>query len=619
VLDIGLAKVALYDAQEGTQTAVEVTTPGTVMGTVAYMSPEQTRGEHVDGSSDVFSLGCVLYQAATGRLPFRGASTLAIMHEIATGTPEAPSSLRADLPIAFDRLIAECLEKNPKQRPAAAEVAADLKRLGSRETSTRVQTDRPSVAVIPFQLRTSIQEDQFLSVALADALIHRLTSTGKLVVRPIASVMRYKGTETEWGQAARDLNVDLVVEGTVQKMGPKIRVLVQAHRVSDGRTLGSAKHDGDVDDLFGLQDRIADSVSDVFVPREQSSALPAVSPTKNPLAFELYLRAVDRLAHWNKFDIGSAIEMLSRVVEIDPDFADAWGRLAQAYSQMGMHLDPDPRWFERAESAIAKTLELDPVQCDALCARGTLLWSPSRGFQNRPALRAINAALKVNPNRYNVRQLRGAILFHLGHYPQAERDVEESLLTNPGYALAIQSQGMIALYQGDYERAYQLNERALAMDPALVHANIFGPLAPLYMGRLAEAQEKIRKARQMVPEETQLSSLEALILVQEGNFKRAEELADDAAAGNRKSVTHTHHTWHYAAGVYAMCGKPDKAMFEIRRCAKLGLPNYLLFSSDPNLRPLHDHPDFIALQSDLRRENDQYRQEFDLAGASQVA
>jgi eukaryotic-like serine/threonine-protein kinase len=619
VLDFGLDKVALYDAQEGTQTAVEVTTPGTVMGTVAYMSPEQTRGEHVDGSSDVFSLGCVLYQAATGRLPFRGASTLAIMHEIATGTPEAPSSLRADLPIAFDRLIAECLEKNPKQRPAAAEVAADLKRLGSRETSTRVQTDRPSVAVIPFQLRTSIQEDQFLSVALADALIHRLTSTGKLVVRPIASVMRYKGTETEWGQAARDLNVDLVVEGTVQKMGPKIRVLVQAHRVSDGRTLGSAKHDGDVDDLFGLQDRIADSVSDVFVPREQSSALPAVSPTKNPLAFELYLRAVDRLAHWNKFDIGSAIEMLSRVVEIDPDFADAWGRLAQAYSQMGMHLDPDPRWFERAESAIAKTLELDPVQCDALCARGTLLWSPSRGFQNRPALRAINAALKVNPNRYNVRQLRGAILFHLGHYPQAERDVEESLLTNPGYALAIQSQGMIALYQGDYERAYQLNERALAMDPALVHANIFGPLAPLYMGRLAEAQEKIRKARQMVPEETQLSSLEALILVQEGNFKRAEELADDAAAGNRKSVTHTHHTWHYAAGVYAMCGKPDKAMFELRRCAKLGLPNYLLFSSDPNLRPLHDHPDFIALQSDLRRENDQYRQEFDLAGASQVA
>lgn len=619
VLDFGLAKVVPHGAEEGTQTVVEVTTPGTVMGTVAYMSPEQTRGEHVDGSSDVFSLGCVLYQAATGRLPFRGASTLAIMHEIATGTPDTPSSLRSDLPAAFDRLIAECLDKNPKQRPAAGQVAGDLKRLSSPlESSTRVRTDRPSVAVMPFHLRASIQEDEFLSVALADAVIHRLASTGKLVVRPIASVMRYKGTETEWGQAARDLNVDLVVEGTIQKMGAKVRVLVQVHRASDGQTLGSAKHDGDLGDLFGLQDRIADSVSDVFVPREQSGGLPAVSPTKNPLAFELYLRAVDRLAHWNKFDIGSAIEMLSRVVELDPGFADAWGRLAQAYSQMGMHLDPDPLWFERAESAIAKTLELDPVQCDALCARGLILWSPSRGFQNRPALRAINAALKINPSRYNVRQLRGAILFHLGHYQQAERDVEESLLSNPGYALGIQTQGMIALYQGDYERADQVIQRALALDPALVHANIFCPLAPLYMGRLADAQEKIRKARQMVPEEPQLNSLEALIAACEGNFERAEQLADEACSENKKSVTHTHHTWHYAAGVYALCGKAEKALVELRRCAKLGLPNYLLFGSDPNLRPLREHPDFIALQSDLRREYDQYRNEFDFAGDSQV-
>jgi Flp pilus assembly protein TadD, contains TPR repeats len=258
------------------------------------------------------------------------------------------------------------------------------------------------------------------------------------------------------------------------------------------------------------------------------------------------------------------------------------------------------------------------VQCDALCARGLILWSPSRGFQNRPALRAINAALKINPSRYNVRQLRGAILFHLGHYQQAERDVEESLLSNPGYALGIQTQGMIALYQGDYERADQVIQRALALDPALVHANIFCPLAPLYMGRLADAQEKIRKARQMVPEEPQLNSLEALIAAYEGNFERAEQLADEACSENKKSVTHTHHTWHYAAGVYALCGKAEKALVELRRCAKLGLPNYLLFGSDPNLRPLREHPDFIALQSDLRREYDQYRNEFDFAGDSQV-
>jgi eukaryotic-like serine/threonine-protein kinase len=618
VLDFGLAKMSPLTAasEGGDQTVLEVTTPGSVMGTVAYMSPEQTRGEVAEGSSDIFSLGCVLYEAVTGHRPFRGASTLATMHEIATGTPPAPGSLRPELPAAFDRLISECLEKDPKQRPGSAQVGVDLKRLVSsrEEAPIRVRTERPSVAVIPFQLRTSIQDDEFLSVALADAVIHRLSSTGKLLVRPIASVMRYKGTETEWAQVARDLNVDLVVEGTIQKRGAKIRVLVQAQRASDARTLHSAKHDGDLDDLFGLQDRIADSVSDVFVPRNQSSAQAAVPPTKSPLAFELYLRAVDRLAHWNKFDVSSAIEMLSRAVELDPGFADGWGRLAQAYAHMGMHLDPDPQWFDRAERAISKTLELDPVQCDALGSRGMVLWSPSRGFQNQSALRALNAALKVNSGRFNIRQSRGAILFHLGFLKAAERDIDECLLVNPRYAFGVLSRGAIAHYRGDYAVAHEFNEQAMSLDPASFHAHLFGPLNPLLMGQIEGAREKLRIARQMIPDEPQLTAIEGLIAAHEGNFKRAEQLADEAAAGNKKSVTHTHHVWHCAAGVYAMCGKPDKAMFELRRCAKMGLPNYLLFGRDPCLRSLQGRPEFTALMSDLRREHDQYREEFDLAG-----
>jgi len=617
VLDFGLAKISplAAAAPEGaTQTVMEVTTPGIVMGTVSYMSPEQTRGEAMDGSSDIFSLGCVLYQAVTGRLPFRGASTIATMHEIATATPAAPSSLRPGLPAAFDRLIAACLEKNPKQRPGSTQVTVDLKRLASsrEEAPIRVHTERPSVAVIPFQLRTSIQEDQFLSVALADAVIHRLASTEKLLVRPIASVMRYKDAATEWAQAARDLNVDLVVEGNIQKVGTKIRVLVGIHQVSDARTLRSAKHDGDVDDLFGLQDRIADSVADVFVPREKVTAQTAASPTKNPLAFELYMRAVDRLAHWNKFDISSAIEMLSRVVEIDPDFADAWGRLSQAYTQMGMHYDADPQWFDRAERAISKTLELDPVQCDAFCSRGMVLWSPSRGFQNRAALRALSAGLKVNPGRDNIRFIRGAILVHLGFYKAAERDLEECLLANP-HSMARISQGLIAHYRGDYAVAHDFIEQALALQPDSIHAHLVSPLNPLLMGRIAEARDTLRRARQMIPDEPQLTAIEGLIAAHEGNFQRAEQLADEACLGDKKSLTHTHHVWHCAAGIYAMCGKPDKAIFELRRCAKMGLPNYDLFGREPCLRSLQSHPEFTGLMSDLRREHDQYREEFDLA------
>jgi len=617
VLDFGVAKLnpltgANPDGE--TETVFQNTAPGIAVGTISYMSPEQTRGETVDGRSDIFSLGCVLYEAATGRHPFKGASALAIMHEIATVTPPAPSRIRADLPRSFDELIAACLAKSPEQRPASAtDVAHALTSLAAPTGTSPVRPalGRRSVAVIPFRFRTSINEDQFLSVALSDTLANRLASNEKLLIRPTASVLKYAGTDAEWTQVARELNVDLVVEGAIQKMGPKIRVLVQVHQASDWRTVHSSHHDGGADDLFGFQDRIADAVSEIFAPRKNAaSSEPAVPPTKNPLAYELYLRAVDRLLYLNKFDIGSGIEILRQVVELDPNFAAAWGQLAFAYAQMGSRFDPSPEWFERAEQAIATALELDPVQSDAQCARGYVLFSPARRFQTRAALRALNAAVKVDPNSILARMMRAGVLVHLGFYDQAERDCGEILLLNPNYSQALQIRSLTTLYRGDYHASQEWLDRCLKLDPAGILTNIFTPLAPLLLGRIAEARENLRKARQMVPDESQLISLDGLIAAHEGNFQQAEQLADDACSENRKSVTHSHHTWHYAAGVYAMCGKPEKAMVQLHRSAELGLPNHLLFAGDPCLGGLRGRPDFTELLSYLRRQNDELRAEF---------
>ncbi len=621
VLDFGLARMM---PQPNDETVLPLTQPGMVMGTVSYMSPEQTRGEDLDGRSDIFSLGCVLYHAITGQLPFRGESMLSVMDRIATATPSTPSDLRADVPQSLDRLIAACLEKNPARRPAsAAEVAKSLKSIseslggpavGLTSDPTVVRGDhRRSVAVVPFRFRTALADDRFLSVALAESVVNRLGAAEGLLVRPIASVLRYAAADVDCAQVARELNVDVVVEGTIQKMGAKLRVLVQALQPGDSRILHSSRHDGDMEDLFGLQDRIGDAVSGALVIQPKAAPETAIPPTRNPLAYELYMRAADRVVHMDKFDTASAIEMLCRAVEIDPNFADAWGRLAQAYANMGSHLDPHPQWFDRAEHAIAMTLELDPVQCDALCARAQTLWSPSRGFQNRPALRAINAALKVNPNRPVIRMFRGAILFHLGYYDQAERDTNESMLANPGYAMGITGQAMIALFRGDYEAANHFYERVLALDPAQVLGNIFAPLPALYLGRMDEAREKVRKARQMVPQEPQLTGFEALFAAHEGNFAKADELADSACSANQKSVTHTHHTWHTCAGVYALIGRPEKALAQLRRCGEMGLPNYRLFNSDPCLSPLRDLPEFTALMSNLRRQHDEFRSDIDPA------
>ena len=608
VIDFGIARLPL----DGT--ATDLTGHGHVVGTVAYMSPEQTRGEKVDPRSDIFSLGCVLYQAATGRLPFHGSSVLAIMHEIATFDPDPPGSTRPDLPPEFDRLVARCLAKAPAQRPESAfEIATELKSLTFPASALpRVRPERPSLAVIPLLLRGP-ESDQYLSVALADALIHRLSSSGKLIVRPITSVMRYAGKEFEWAKAARELNVDLVVEGVIQTMGPKVRVLLQAHRASDSHTLAAIKQDGDTSDLFGLQDRISDAVSDVFVPRDETVQDKSLPSTRHPGAYELYLRAVDRQVHVDKYDMASAIEMLTRATELDPAFADAWGLLAQAYAQMGGHLDPDAKWFDLGEQAIARTLELDPVQCDALCARSIILWSPSRKFQNRAALRALSAALKINPLRQTARHQRSAVLWHLGFLDAATEDAEELKLANP--ALAVMHLSNIAMQRGDFKQAIDYIASALSLDSGQVLVHLSAPVPLLWAGHLAGARQALDKARQIVPNESFVTGLEAIFSALDGNFARAEALADEAAQSGR-SLTHTHHTWHYCAGAYALSGRPEKALAELQRCADLGLPSYRLFEMDPCLRSLRANPAFRELMTSLRREHDLIREEFGLEAES---
>ena len=201
VLDFGIAKWAPSDRTQAT-TLTEV---GTIVGTVAYMSPEQTRGEALDGRSDVFSLGCLLYHVATGRFPFHGVNVLALMHAIATSSPPAPSTVRSDLPPAFDELVMRCLSKPASQRPTAEEAGTALLQIATGKTGpVIVGTERQSIAVVPFRLRNAAPEDQFLSIALADAVIHRLGSTRKLTVRPLGAVVRYAGAELDWTQVARD-------------------------------------------------------------------------------------------------------------------------------------------------------------------------------------------------------------------------------------------------------------------------------------------------------------------------------------------------------------------------------------------------------------------------------
>jgi tetratricopeptide (TPR) repeat protein len=324
------------------------------------------------------------------------------------------------------------------------------------------------------------------------------------------------------------------------------------------------------------------------------------------------MRAVDKSVCFNKFELTNAVDMLQRAIDLDPDFADAWGMLSIICCQIGMHLEPDPKWFERSEQAVIRTLDLDPINCNALCSRGWISWSPGRGFQVRPALRAFSSAVKINPNFYGARAYRGGIFFHYGFHELSLDDVNESSLIAPEYALNYGSKGFIAQYEGDYELADHWYQQALIHEPGLVHAHIQAPLPHIYLGRLDKAREALRRAQQMIPGEPQLNACEALILASEGNFQRAEELADEAAKSKR-SVLHLHHMMHTAAEVYALIGKPDKAIHELKRAAEIGLPNYRAFENDAHLRSIRTNPDFLALMRTLRHDHELLRHELNLS------
>jgi len=374
----------------------------------------------------------------------------------------------------------------------------------------------------------------------------------------------------------------------------------------------SAKHDSDLVDLFGLQDKVADSVAKALGSKSAATptteSLPA-PPTKNAKAYEFYLRAIERLARLNRWDMRSAIELFENATQLDPNFADAWARLAEAAIQMAVTFEPGPQWFRRAEQAIRRALAIDPQNAEAKCARGQVLWSPAKRFQNRAALRALGEALRLNPGCQQARIQQGLVFLHVGLLEQAREGLREALAANPDDARTLVFIGQTALFQGNYEEAAEYHTRALKIDPASIWGNLFAPTINIYYQQPERAAEKLRAARNVLPDEPTLVSVEAMIWAHRGEKRRAQQAIQRALRGG-KPLLHTHHMWHNAAAAYATIGKPAPAIALLRKASGFGLPNYPAFRDDPHFRPLHNHPGFLRLMADLKREWTGYQREF---------
>lgn len=612
LLDFGIARQMAAETLTRTQT--DLSPPDSrAMGTLAYMSPEQLRGETFDARADLFALGVVLFELAAGRRPFPGPTATALVAQILNDAPPPLAAAASHVSGELSRIVHKLLEKQPSSRyQSAREVQVDLTNLGrDLELGAALPAavaGRRAVAVLPFKLLTPNPEDDYLSVALADAVINQLGSTGELLVRPINTVMRYAKQAADPLLAARELNVQVIVDGSIQKFGPKLRVHLQAWNASDGSTLFSAKHDSEMTDLFGLQDKLAGELSRALGSKATPEE-PTAPPTRNSAAYELYLRAMERVSRPNKWDIRTGIEMLEGATALDPRFAEAWARLAGACVLMGGIFEPGPRWIHRAERAARRALALDRRNADAQCARGRMLWSPAKRFQNRAALRALGDALRLNPGCHDALIWRSLVFNHVGLHQEAREGLTAALAASPDDPFTLTFLGQNAHYERKEEEAEAYYSRALAVDPHNVWANLFAPTVALYSDQPERAAEKIRAASDVFPHEPLLASCQALLWVQRGENHKAEH-AIRRALKPGKSLFHTHHTWHNAAAAYAAIGKPAQAVALLRRAGRFGLPNYPAFRDDPYLSSLHNYPPFLRLMADLKREWTAYQREF---------
>ena len=609
LLDFGLARQAVEETL--TVTHVPINLP--VAGTLAYMAPEKLAGGSGDARSDLFSFGVLLYEMVAGKRPFPGPSAMAlatqVMNDVPAGLPGEGGIVSAEL----SRITFKLLQKKPASRyQSAHEVQVELNNVSRRLelgiTVPAAVANKLAVAVLPFKLLTPNPEDEYLMVALADPVINRLSASGDLLVRPMSAVMRYTKQTTDLMLAARELDVGVLVDGSIQKFGQRLRVSVQAWNVSDGSCRLSTKYDAEVSEIFELQDRIADGLAREFNPTAPPQ-MAGSSPAKNPAAYELFLRALERMRHNNRWDVRIAIEMFENATVIDPHFADAWAGLAEACVLMGGNFEPGPKWIARAEKAVRRALTLDRNNVEAYVARGRLIWTPAKNFQHRAALRALGQALERRPRHDQALSWQGLVLMHIGLQSRAKEYLTTALAVCPDNTFTLTMLGTNALYEGQYDEARDWHSRALSIDRASLWANLLSPAAPLYAGQLEKAADAIRSAAQVLPKDPLLSSYEALLCAKRGERRKAEQLIQKATQGGG-SLLHTHHMMHTVAAAYGVLGKPQPALTWLRKASSNGLPLYPVYRDDPHFECMRRQPQFLRFMANLKKQWTSYQRDF---------
>jgi serine/threonine-protein kinase len=625
VLDFGLAKLsgeeegpdALGFADTDTTMSIHNSRPktaeGAIIGTVAYMSPEQAQGQRIDARSDIFSFGAVLYEMFTGDRAFRGTSGLATLTAVLRDNPQEFSKTKVDAPHEAQDIVMRCLRKDPDQRfqsmgdvKNAIEQIYFASRTGAIQLSSgiwkRPSSMRavPSIAVLPFVNMSSDKENEYFSDGLAEEIINALTQLENLRVTARTSAFLFRGAQQNIREIGEKLHVSSVLEGSVRKAGNRVRVSVQLIDVAEGNNMWSERYDREMTDVFEIQDEISQAVVGKLKVRLASqsgsgsgigtaeSAKPLVKRyTENLDAYELYLKGRFELYKMTREGLDTSRTMFEEAVRLDPNYALAHDGLAYSWYLEGFLGFVAPKEaMPKAKAAVRRAIELDESVAEAHATLGVILalydwdWPGAE----RELLRSIelNGASPVCRDGFAFYYLRP-----VGRIEDAINETQQALSLDPLSTLFRVHLAFLFYLQRKYEHSIAQFRKVLEMSPQSYLAHAMMGNVHTFLNQFDDALECYSHARKADANSKFIDSLEAMTLAIAGRRKEAIGLLDKIS----QRAANDYISPVSIAYICTALGDKDRAFENLDRA---------VFDRDPNLLGLQSNPIFESLKTDDR-------------------
>jgi len=634
ILDFGIARVKRIVTPDSETLTGTVTKPGTVMGTIGYMSPEQVRGEEADAPSDIFSLGCVLYEMVRGQRPFAHATAADTIAAILKEEPPALASTGRGIPVGLDRVIRACLEKFPSARQLSArELAQELKAIsdgrkikdaipartanykrlatllgaaivvfslgllawgkfaGKREQAVN------SLAVLPLSNASNDQETEYLCDGITESIINSLSQIPALQVMSRSTVFNYKNKTIDPQEVGNKLNVSAVLTGRLTQRGDTLFIGTELVKVADGSQIWGKQFQQKLADVLTLQVEMSNQISEqlrLTLTQEDKNRV-TKQYTENTEAYKLYLKGrVHSLNSWRAQGFQQGISYLNQAIVLDPTYALAHAGLAATYYEAsGVWLQPNDA-MRKAKFAATRALQLDETLAEAHTALGQVAaqyewdWAGAEKHYLR--------ALELNPNFAPAHMYYGHYLAHRGRLAEGIEEMQAAQRLDPLTSFTSMTLASYYYVAQQTDEAISRLRRIIQTDPNYYMAHSYLGLCYEQKQMFEEAIGEFNEAKRIDPEQPFTYGYLGHIYAVSGKLDRARKLLDELMQRSRRTYVDP----FAVAIIYIGLGQKDEAFVWLDKACEARSESLLYYKDAPILAPLRSDKRFIAL---LRRMN----------------